>query len=389
MAHLEIHPLNGAYVIVWRVNGKRKKEYLPTGTTRAQANVIKAAKTKWEKERKIGLHLDDDPRTSKKKVITFAEFAPMYLEWRENEMPDSYETVSGHINAAIDTFGHLRIADDDRTIDQWNAAFNKWFVKRSREVKPATVWGEWKDVKAALYRAARTGGVKKGMRWNLCNTSPTANLVIAGDGSSDSDEKIAFTPEQLEAIYEADPDHAPYWRFLANTGLRLSEFSVLPVANVDTADKDPKARVRVVHDPDAGLKVKGQRRRAKSRSIPLNAEARAARDEILANHDGGSRFFGKWGKNYWNNQLKKARKAAGMDRGTLHSLRHTFISRAANNGTALHLVSKWAGHSDLATTQKYLHTNESYEYLEMDKMLANEKANEKKIVALDEYRKAG
>ena len=75
-------------------------------------------------------------------------------------------------------------------------------------------------------------------------------------------------------------------------------------------------------------------------------------------------------------------------RGTLHSLRHTFISRAANNGTAIHLVSKWAGHSVLATTQKYLHTKESYEYLEMDKMLANEKANEKKVVALDEYRKA-
>ena len=64
------------------------------------------------------------------------------------------------------------------------------------------------------------------------------------------------------------------------------------------------------------------------------------------------------------------------------------ISRAANIGTALHLVSKWAGRSDLETTQKYLHTNESYEYLEMDKMLANEKANETKIVSLGEYRKA-
>ena len=51
-------------------------------------------------------------------------------------------------------------------------------------------------------------------------------------------------------------------------------------------------------------------------------------------------------------------------------------------------MSKWAGHSDLATTLKYLHVNESYEYLEMDKMLANEKANEKKVVVLDEYRKA-
>ena len=51
-------------------------------------------------------------------------------------------------------------------------------------------------------------------------------------------------------------------------------------------------------------------------------------------------------------------------------------------------MSKWASRSDLATTLKYLYTNESYEHLEMDRMLANEKANEKKVVSLDEYRKA-
>ena len=98
-------------------------------------------------------------------------------------------------------------------------------------------------------------------------------------------------------------------------------------------------------------------------------------------------FLPKMHPRTWTAKFDEARKAAGLEHGTLHSLRHTFISRAANNGAAIHLVSKWAGHSDLATTLKYLHVNESYEYLEMDKMLANEKANEK-VVALDEYRKA-
>ena len=64
------------------------------------------------------------------------------------------------------------------------------------------------------------------------------------------------------------------------------------------------------------------------------------------------------------------------------------ISRAANNGVAIHLVSKWAGHSELKTTMKYLHVNEDYEWIEMQKMLSNEAANEK-VVALDEYRKVG
>ena len=48
----------------------------------------------------------------------------------------------------------------------------------------------------------------------------------------------------------------------------------------------------------------------------------------------------------------------------------------------------WAGYTKLETALKYLQVNESYEYLEIDKMLANEKANEKKVVSLDEYRKA-
>ena len=130
-------------------------------------------------------------------------------------------------------------------------------------------------------------------------------------------------PVRLERRYRR-PELAPCWRFIANTGLRRSELSVLPKWNVDTTDK--RARVRVVHDPDAGLKVKGQRRKANSRSIPLNAEARAVRDEILANHDGGSLFFSRLHRNTWNQKLKAARKAAGIDRGTLHSLRHTFPS---------------------------------------------------------------
>lgn len=51
------------------------------------------------------------------------------------------------------------------------------------------------------------------------------------------------------------------------------------------------------------------------------------------------------------------------------------------------MVQKWAGHSKIETTLGYLHVNEACEYLEMDKMLQTESANEN-IVALDEYRKA-
>ena len=83
-----------------------------------------------------------------------------------------------------------------------------------------------------------------------------------------------------------------------------------------------------------------------------SSHRRGNHSRCTADHDGGELFLPKMHPRTWTAKFSdKARQAAGLERGTLHSLRHTFISRAANNGTAIHLVSKWAGHSDLATTQ--------------------------------------
>ena len=128
-------------------------------------------------------------------------------------MPDSQCVIEPHIKNAITVLGHLPIAEDDETIDLWNMAFNDWVTKRYSEVKPNTVWGEWKSVKACLYRASRTGGAKEGRRSNLCATSPIDNLVLGGDGTSDSDEKHFFMPFELEVLYKAAPEMAPIMRY--------------------------------------------------------------------------------------------------------------------------------------------------------------------------------
>ena len=44
-------------------------------------------------------------------------------------------------------------------------------------------------------------------------------------------------------------------------------------------------------------------------------------------------------------------------------------------------------HTTLEPALNHLHNNESYKWIEMDKMLATEAANEK-VVALDAYRNA-
>ena len=290
-------------------------------------------------------------------------------------MPDSYVNIFANINRNVKYFGHLKIADDDATCDAWNNAFNNWEIERGSSIAKYSLWGEWKDIKAALYRAARTGGAKDGRRWNLSPTSPAANLVLKMTEVKKRTRasKVIFSVEELERIKAADPENGALWMFIAYTGLRRSEIEVLPTFAVDRTPK--YAKVRVLHDPAIGVNVKDN----ESRSIPLNAEAMAARDEILAKSGDGELFAPKWHQDTWTKKFNAAREAAGIKRGTLHSLRHTFISRAANNGVSIHLVMKWAGHAKLETTLGYLHTPEGYEWLEMEKMLNEEKA---KVVEL-------
>lgn len=52
----------------------------------------------------------------------------------------------------------------------------------------------------------------------------------------------------------------------------------------------------------------------------------------------------------------KARNEGGEPAGFgWHTLRHTFASHLAMRGTSIDKIRKYAGHANLATTQRYMH----------------------------------
>lgn len=55
-------------------------------------------------------------------------------------------------------------------------------------------------------------------------------------------------------------------------------------------------------------------------------------------------------------QIKNAALACGFaKRVTSHCLRHSFATHSIENGVPIHVVQKLMGHSDVATTERYLH----------------------------------
>jgi|GEM_PF-3499421 len=134
-------------------------------------------------------------------------------------------------------------------------------------------------------------------------------------------------------------------------GLRLSELSGL---NIEDMDFD-------------GMKIKVRHAKFdKQREVPLSAEiVPILRNYIEAYHGDTPKpatpFFESIRGNRWSchaigSALAMCGERAGLkQKVTPHMLRHSFATAMVGNGCDLFHLSKMLGHTDLATTQIYLH----------------------------------
>jgi site-specific recombinase XerD len=60
-----------------------------------------------------------------------------------------------------------------------------------------------------------------------------------------------------------------------------------------------------------------------------------------------------WGESGLNQAFKRALKRAGLRGWSFHDLRHFFVTELFRNGAPAVAIQQLAGHSDLATTQRY------------------------------------
>ncbi len=94
--------------------------------------------------------------------------------------------------------------------------------------------------------------------------------------------------------------------------------------------------------------------------VPLNEQAAAVLRAWLANRKSEYVFYnpqtGKPFKDLWLG-LKKACKKAGLENVTWHTFRHTFATRLTGRGADLVTVKELLGHSSIAVTLRYAHTN--------------------------------
>jgi integrase len=191
--------------------------------------------------------------------------------------------------------------------------------------------------------------------------NPISGYQLPAEGAA---ANYCYAPAEVQGICKcAGPFFGDVFRFLALTGLRQGELMWLTKEDLDVARRLVRVRAKAFSKEGLRRDPKGD-----DRNVPLSAPALAVAQQMLAST--GSRWLFAAppapgvvddrlrASRLWA-QLKKAKKAAGVKRGTLHSFRHFFVSTMANANVSPFKVMKIVGHSSLDIILTYYHVSEA------------------------------
>jgi len=215
-----------------------------------------------------------------------------------------------------------------------------YLTERLHDVTLATVSKELGILKSAYARA---------MRWDWVSNTPFRGIALNQDG----EERVRWLTDDEECRLVATA--APWLRDLIlvglDTGLRRSNLVGLQWS--------------WLHDQGTTLMVPRQLVKAKKATVMIPLTTRAAtiiRRQVR--HDVPYVFTHSAGRAYSLPQVSMAvirtAKQAQLPGVSLHTLRHTFISRLVQAGRPLPEVAALAGHRDIKMTLRYSHLAPSH-----------------------------
>ena len=278
---------------------------------------------------------------------TFGHAAREWLRYVEHDRQREHSTVLSYTVAVesrlLPKFGHLPL--EAVTVD----LADRWRVELLREELSANTINKLRWYGEAIYkRAQRVWGI---------STNPFVGVERQPQRVPDDFNVLEPAETLLLAAHAADEQDAALLVVAAFTGLRLGELRALQWRDLNFAD-------RLVHVRRAYTRgrlkpyPKGRRRR----SVPMIDQIIAPLDrlsqrELFAEPDDFV-FVNSTGSVIDESALRRrfwaALDRAGLKRVRLHDLRHSYCTMAVR-AYRIDEVKAYAGHVDIATTQRYVH----------------------------------
>ena len=315
MASIRYRSDRKTWQLDWRENGERKRTLLGQ-VTKKQAEV--ALK---KKEREL-FYADNSYRP-----LTIKDFAPTYLDWHENQNPDSNKNIRGVFkNKILPEFGALQLAKlDPIKVEAWKHKLHK---EKGFAAESVNKW--LRTLKAMIHRAVKL------------NLIPKSTIDVVEDVKTKASQPFNyFSVDDLKKLYEVAKEYQYVWKLMVNTGMRRAEALQLKWEHVQ------KNQIQIISTEQDRTKS------GKWRSIPINPVIRECLKELKK----------RWDETYviphvhpqsLSRAFERDAKRANLS-GSIHDLRHTFCSHLVMNKTPLRTVQVLAGHSSVMVTERYAH----------------------------------
>ena len=296
-----------------------------------------------------------NPRPPRPKVTIpkLAEFTEEFLQWSETNHSPAHHTeqermLRDHIipffgtETRLDQITTKHIETYQRQRKGQKYQHRTW--KRTKRTSSATVNRELSCIKSVFKRA---------VRWGLLSASPAAGISALKEVPNPP--QLLSSEEIIHLISLIDLEVRAAVGLGIYAGLRKMEILRLEWVNVDL-----KAGVIVAVSREGRTNKSNRDRR-----IPIAPELR----ELLEAHPREPKakyVFPSTGnprkhRVEFRPALYKAAKEVGIEKITIHQLRHAFCSHALMKGVDPRTVQSWMGHRDLSTTLRYAHTSPDHE----------------------------
>lgn len=330
-----LRKISGAWILDWRdTSGKRHRDTLGRCDALPEREAKRILKQR-NLEISAGFSILNPPPTP-----TFGQFVADYLIWHAAEYPASHYRVNQIVTQhLLPEFEYLALDQfNPRAVDGWK---HRRLAPGENRPKAETVAKELRTLKALLTKA---------VEWRVIQAHPIPH--VAAPLSLDSKPPRFFTKAELDAIYKAcrmevnsgegpqpNPLHAAIWRLFANTGMRRGEGQMLKRAWVG------REAMKILSTDEERTKS------GKWREIPLTKGAQIALDALPKK---GEHVLPQMAPASLSRACIHDIRRAKLD-GSLHTLRHTYISHLVMAGVPLRTVQLLAGHSTVAVTERYAH----------------------------------
>ena len=324
-----------------------------------------------EKElNKIAVHFEENVKNGivkKDSKIKLHELCDIYLEMQKKTLsPNSYNAYSHTIESYIKpALGHLRLADiTPLHMQKFINALSEKKTLRHTTIAPSSVKSYYIVVQSIFKFACRMGFLEQ-------NPATSTNLDFPKSPPAHTEILDEKGVKHLLECLEKEP---LMWKVLIHlalcTGCRRGELAALQWDDIDWDKKQVKICKSMYHvKGETGIKLPKSRDSNRIITIPdymlqmlKYYKNRQAEQKLIQGRDWNEHNMLFTDKNgyYISPPVISIWFSSFLERNAIphlkfHALRHTSASILLSSGTNIKTVSSRLGHSNLTTTNRYVH----------------------------------